>query len=382
MKLEFSTEEYLKRHARINELMAEDHLDAIMVTAEPNVNYYSGWRNFIPWWTYSRPYILIIPKDHDPVLLVQAFHRFDAARDSWIKDVRSYTSLTGVPATQVKDLFKELGLMGKRIGLELGYEQRIFMPQNNFEQIKDALGSCSLVDASDLIWKQRIIKSEAEIAAHRRACEIGDKVYAACFAETHEGMTEKEVAKIIGRTVAEEGGEVGFIIVLSGEGNYERVAGNPTNRVLCRGDLMWIDLGVIANGYWCDYCRAGVVGGASEEQKRLQQAVVDITLKTAECIHPGMKASELARNCIQIAADLGIDFSFDCGRLGHGMGINSTEPPHIAVYDDTVLQPGMVFTLEPGVVNSIGTFIAEENLVVRPNGYELLTSTSRELRSI
>jgi Xaa-Pro aminopeptidase len=382
MKLEFTTEEYQKRYTRIVGLMAENEIDAIMVTAEPNVNYYSGFRSFNPWWTYTRPYILIIPKDHEPVLLVQGFHRFDVALDSWIKDVRGYAPLTGVPADQVADLFKELGLMGKRIGLELGYEQRICMPYNDFEKLKEALKPCIFLDASEIIWKQRMIKSEEEIAAHRRACEIGDKVFAAIFAETHEGMTEKEVAKIAGKTIANEGGDPGFIIALSGEGNYERVAGNPTNRILQKGDLMWIDLGVIANGYYSDYCRAGVVGGPTPEQNRLQDVVVDLTMKTAKCIHPGMKASELAKNCIKIAAGLGIDLSFDCGRLGHGIGINSTEPPHIAIYDETVLEPGMVFTLEPGLITAHGTFIAEENLVLRPDGIELLTTTSRELRSI
>lgn len=382
MKIEFPLSEYHNRHQQIVELLRENKLDAIMVTAEPNVNYYSGWRNFIPWWTYSRPYILIIPIDHDPVLLVQGFHHFDASRDSWIKDVRSYDSLVGVPANEVASIFSELGLMGKRVGLELGYEQRIFMPYNDFEKIKLALHSCELIDASEIIWKQRIIKSEAEIVSHRKACEIGDKVYQAVFSQTKEGMTEKDVAKIVGRTIAEEGGEQGFCIVCSGPGNYGRVAGMPTDKVLVRGDLMWIDLGVIANGYWCDYCRAGVIGGPSDAQKRIQNLIVEITLKTAEKVRPGITVSELSKGCLQLAAERGLDFSFNCGRLGHGMGINSTEPPHIAVYDNTILQPGMLFTLEPGVVNEIGTFISEENLVVRPDGYELLTKTSRELYSL
>jgi len=382
MKLEFDRQEYLARHERIVELLRSSELDALLVTAEPNVNYYSGWRNFIPWWTYSRPYILVIPAERDPVLLVQGFQHYDASHDSWINDVRSYDSLVGVPAAQVSQLFQELGLVGKRIGLELGYEQRIFMPYNDFEQIKRALSTCTFVDASEIIWRQRMIKSEAEITAHRQACEIGDKAYAAVFAQVSGGMTEKEVARILGRAIFEAGGEQGFCIVLSGSGNYGRVAGMPTGRVLQNGDLMWIDLGVIANGYWCDFCRAGVVGGPSEEQQRLQEVIVDITLQTADCVRPGMKASELSGICLQLAADRGIDFSFNCGRLGHGMGINSTEPPHIATYDDTTLEPGMIFTLEPGIVNDIGTFIVEENLVVRPSGYELLTTTSRELHAI
>ncbi len=382
MKLEFDREEYVNRHSRLVELLDKNGLDALMVTAEPNVSYYSGWRNFIPWWTYSRPYILILTKYHNPVLLVQGFHHYDASHDSWIKDVRRYDSLTGVPAVIVADLYKELGLMGKRIGLELGYEQRIFMPVNNYEEIRQSLSSCTLVDASNLIWQQRMIKSEAEISAHRQACMIGNQVFSAVFDQNWEGKTEKDVAKIVGSTIAQGGGEQGFLIICSGRGNYERVAGMPTNRILNKGDLMWIDLGVISNGYWCDFCRAGVVGGPNQEQNRFQNAIKEITLKTAELVKPGITAAELALACNHLATKYGLEFSFDCGRLGHGMGLNSTEPPHIAVYDNTVLEPGMVFTLEPGVVNDEGTFIIEENIVVRQNGYELLTATSQALNTI
>lgn len=382
MKLEYEREEYLSRHARIVELMKQAGMDAIMVTAEPNVNYYSGWRNFIPWWTYSRPYILIIPVDRDPILMVQGFQHFDASRDSWIEDVRSYEPLVGVPAKVVGDLFRELGLIGKQIGLELGHEQRVNMPPNDFEAIKQELAGCIFVDAASIIWKQRLIKSEAEITAHRQACDIADKAYTAAFSQAREGMSEKEVARIFGQTIFKEGGEQGFCIVLSGSGNYGRVAGMPTDRILQKGDLMWVDLAVIFNGHWCDYCRAAVVGGPTDEQNRLQDAIIDITMKTASCVRPGITVADLSKMCLEYAAEYEIDFSFPCGRLGHGMGINSTEPPHIALYDDTVLEPGMIFTLEPGIVNEIGTFIVEENIVVRSDGYELLTTTPRRLYTI
>ena len=216
MRLEFSHEEYMKRHESIVRHLEENRLDALLMTAEPNVNYFSGWRNFIPWWTYSRPYILIIPIDRDPILMVQGFQHFDASRDSWFKDVRSYDSLVGVPAEQVSSVFRELGLIGKRIGLELGYEQRVFMPIKDFENIKQSLDGCEFVDASALIWKQRMNKSLEEIAAHQRACEIGNKVFCEVFANTREGMTEKDVARLVGRTIGEEGGEQGFLIILSG----------------------------------------------------------------------------------------------------------------------------------------------------------------------
>jgi Xaa-Pro aminopeptidase len=287
--------------------------------------------------------------------------------------------LTGTPIELVVDVFNELGLKAQRVGAELGYEQRLGMPINDFLSLQRALGDVSFVDASELLWKLRMIKSEAEINAHRQACELTTLAFEACYKQAKEGDSELDIAKTVTQTIVDGGGELGFTILCSGPGNYARVAGMPTGRVLRSGDLIWLDLGAVANGYWSDFCRAGVVGGPTDEQKRLQEVVVQITHKAMEQVHPGMKASELARACGRAAEEYNIDFSFEAGRLG-GIGLNSTEPPHIAVYDDTILEPGMVITIEPGIVNEHGTFIAEENLVVRPEGFELLSLSTRELR--
>ncbi|MEW6524417.1 MAG: M24 family metallopeptidase [Bacillota bacterium] len=75
----------------------------------------------------------------------------------------------------------------------------------------------------------------------------------------------------------------------------------------------------------------------------------------------------------------GYEMSFEAGRCGHGLGLLSTEPPHIAPYDHTMLEPGMVINIEPGVVSEHGVFCVEENVLVTETGYEILSGASREL---
>lgn len=382
MRLEFPRDEYLRRHERTVDLMGQQDLDGLLITAEANYNYLSGFRHFAPWTTFSRPVLLVVPKDRDPVLTVQDFQREDARRDSWITDVRGYPGLLGVPFELVKEVFGELELLGKRIGAELGYEQRLGMNHNDFVQLQEMLEGTQFVDASGLLWRLRMVKSVAEIAAHRRACDVASKALDSCLAQASEGMTEKEVAQIASKTILEEGAELGFTIVCSGPGNYERVAGMPTDRALRSGDMIWFDLGVVFNGYWCDFCRAGVVGGATDEQKRMQETVCQITAKGVEAVRPGTLASDVAKACGAEAERLGLDFTFEAGRLGHGLGLMSTEPPHIAVYDNTVLEPGMVVTVEPGVVNAHGAFIAEQNVVVTSHEAEILSLASCEIRML
>lgn len=382
MRLEFSGKEYKKRYARAVELMGQTGLSALVVTAEANYNYFSGFRHFTPWTTFTRPVLLIMPRDADPVLLVQRFQEADAGRDTWIADVRGYTNMLGVPFKMVRDVFDELELRGKQIGMELGYEQRMGMSFYDFIKLQEELDDTHFTDAADLLWTIRMIKSEAEIEAHRQSCATATKAFDACFNRAEEGMTEKEVAQIAFRTVIEEGAELGFTIVCSGSGNYDRVAGMPTNRRLQKGDMLWFDLGVVTRGYWCDFCRAGVVGGPTDEQRRLQEVICQITDKGIATTKPGVQASDLAAICGAEAVRLGLDFSFEAGRFGHGVGLMSTEPPHIAIYDATELESGMVITLEPGVVNEKGTFIAEQNFVVTPDGAEILSLADRELRTI
>lgn len=382
MRLEFSETEYKKRYARAVDLMGQNGLDGLVVTAEANYNYFSGFRHFTPWTTFTRPVLLIMSKDTDPVLLVQGFQRADVGRDTWVTDVRGYPDMLGVPVEMVKEVFGELQLTGKRIGMELGYEQRMGMTFNDFVKLQEALDDTQFTDAADLLWKLRMVKSEAEIEAHRQSCAAATKAFEVCFDRAEEGMTEKEVAQIASNTVIKEGAELGFTIVCSGPGNYDRVAGMPTNRRLQKGDMIWFDMGVVSQGYWCDFCRAGVVGGPTDEQRRLQELICQITDKGIEATRPGVLAKDLAIACGAEATRLNLDFSFEAGRLGHGVGLMSTEPPHIAVYDDTVLESGMVITLEPGVVNEQGTFIAEQNFVVTPDGAEVLSLANRELRRI
>jgi Xaa-Pro aminopeptidase len=100
-------------------------------------------------------------------------------------------------------------------------------------------------------------------------------------------------------------------------------------------------------------------------------------------VRPGVRASEIARFCYGRLEELDFPITSSIARLavriGHGVGLNLTEPPHIGVHDDTSLEPGMVITLEPGVATEWGTFHIEENVVVTEDGPEVLSDSPRDL---
>lgn len=372
--------EYEDRVRSLQARLRERGAGGALLTSEANYNYYAGYHHFAPWSTFCRSVFAFIPSEGEPALLVHGFPAADARRDCWFEDVRSYDSLTFAPLEQVLDICKELGMLGEGIGMELGTEHRVGLAPVEMDELRRVISPTPIIDIGDDLWEQRIIKSPTETAHLKEAGRIAAAAYARCFSQIRPGMTEVDAARILGSAIADEGGEVGFFIVTSGEGFFDRVAGLPRDRVLEPGDFLWIDLGVVYRGYWSDHCRAMVLGQANKEQREMWAAVTVLTAATVKECRPGRTAADIVRIIEAEGLRMGLDFSFAAGRSGHGIGLMSTEPPHIALYDDTELKPGMAFAIEPGWIDQrLGVFVAEENVVMTADGVEQLTVTPREL---
>lgn len=381
--LDFPIEEMNLRIEKAKGLMEEAGMSGMVVTAAANHFYFTGFRKLANWSTFTRTVFVFIPTKGNPVLYVQNFAGPEALSRSAVQDVRTFGEVMGAPVDGVVEIMRELGMDNGKVGWELGYEQRMDLAFNDYLSIKDKLPNAEFVDASILIWKLRMIKMPTEIEYMRKANAIAGRSFDRVFAEICEGMTEKEVERKLVSIMAEEGAELpGFIIVISGPGNYERISARPSSKRLEKGDLVWIDAGVQYYNYWTDYCRAGVVGGATPEQRRLQAIVHEVTMKGVQAVGPGVPVSEMYNACGREMLMHGLPWSFECGRAGHGVGLQLTEPPSIATCDDSLLQPGMVVTCEPGYVCDLGCFDIEENILVTENGYEVLSSGRRELHDI
>ncbi|NLS45670.1 MAG: aminopeptidase P family protein [Firmicutes bacterium] len=379
----FSQEEYDNRAARAMDLMKASKIDALLVTAEMNYSYFTGHRTHSAWSTFTRPHVFVLTRDGKSTMITHSFTRPEAESRSWIETIVEYGSLVGDAVPEIKNTLKNLGLAGATIGCELGYEQRLGLPQLAWLEIQKAFPKASFVDASGLLWDLRVKKSDAEIDCLRRACRATSKAFEECYSQIGKGSTEEDAARIMSKAMLDEGAESpGFNIICSGKENYERISARPTNRALEDGDLIWIDASAVVEGYWSDFCRVAVVGGPNQEQIRLQKIVRETTEAAIEIIKPGVPVKAVAEMCAKVMGSYGFDLSFDAGRCGHGIGLMSTEPPHIATYDESVLEEGMVITVEPGIVNEEGVFVIEENVAVTGDGFEVLSGASREIYTI
>jgi Xaa-Pro aminopeptidase len=314
-------------------------------------------------------------------MMVNEFMKGDAAKRSWVPNIRSWLKVP-FSASYVANLLSEQGLAESRIGTELGLEQRIEMPLLEFEQLRNQHPKAKFTDASDIIWKVRMKKSEREIKKMEVANNAASRAYDRCFQDIRERMTEKEVARTFSRYIIEEGADrPGFVIVNSGPGESDRVCGTATGRKLSKGDAVWIDGGAVYDGYWSDFSREGTVGPASTKQLQLHNLICDITNQCVEAVKPNTAVSEIMAVCNRELQKAGME-PWRVGRIGHGLGMMITEQPSVSSDDKTVLEPGYVITVEPGLMTEVGMFCVEENVLVTESGHRVLTTASRELHQI
>jgi Xaa-Pro aminopeptidase len=364
--------------------LADGGFDALLITTGTNLLFLSGYP-FVEM-TLARPFFLVVPRHGSPVLIVHAGREAEARRYAWIRDVRAYRELSVAPVAELRSAFRDLGIERGRIGVELGYEQRLGIPVLEFQRIQAEFARARFADAASLLWRLRMVKSPEDVAAIREACRITTAAYELTFQRSREGETDRVVAERMAGAMGDAGGERAWVLVTSGEGNYELATGVPVGRALERGDMVWFDSGCSVAGFWSDFSRAGVVGGPSPDQAEAQRLIWDATMAGVGLIRPGVPVAEVAGACNTRLHAVGIPvlaYTSDlAARIGHGIGYDITEPPHVSEADPTILEAGMVISVEPGFAAPDGLFHVEQNVLVTADGHEILSSSPGELQSI
>lgn len=350
------------RRARLLEELRALELDALLLTRLTNIRYLTGF-------TGTTAFLLACDT---PLIAVDFRYKEQVARELddgvAVHEVRTARELWDA----TKRLLVESGR--RRIGVEAAsmiVAQYLDLP--NGEGVE-------WVPTRDVVERLRFRKEPSEIEAMRRAVRITDEAMEAILGVLEPGMTEHRVAGEIERLQRAKGGErsASEIIVASG-GRTAMPHGIASDRVIGREDPVMFDLGTVVDGYLADLTRTIHVGPAGEEFRRIYQVVLDAQRRAEEGIRPGMtgrEADALARDPID-SAGLGDYFGHS---LGHSIGLDNHETPLLGPFDETVLEPGMVFTVEPGVyVPGVGGVRIEDVVVVREDGVEILTESRKEL---
>jgi Xaa-Pro aminopeptidase len=224
----------------------------------------------------------------------------------------------------------------------------------------------------------RMRKDASEFAALKMNAGIADRAMQKAFATIKPGMTETELAAAIKERFSEEGATPAFWIVGSG-GNGAFPHHQTGSRKLQEGDAVVIDIGGRKNGYPSDITRMAVVGQAPEGYGQIHTIVENAVKAALKAARPGVKAKEVDAAARGVIADAGYGEYFT-HRAGHGMGIDGHEPPYLTATSETVLEEGMVFSIEPGIYlpGRFGIRL-EEIVILREDGPEILSSLPRDV---
>ena len=373
-------DEFRNRVMRARSAMGDAGLVGLVVSTQANFVYFTGLRFDPLWSSATRSMIAVIPADGPLQLCLPAFVA-DEAEEAWSDSVvRRYDA---PPESVVPHVVDAIGaLPAGPIGLELGREARTGVTPADFRAIAAHVDRLRGVDGQELLWSLRTVKSPYEIACLRAAAHATSAAFAQALVGTVSGVTERELARRIAAAAIGAGADtVGWIAMTSGSGSYDRFVSAPRNRIIREGDLVWADVGVRVDGYWSDFCRAAVVGAPSLRQMEMQESVVEATDAGIEVARAGTAVAEVAASVRDRSDALGLA-SLGFGRLGHGIGLDATEPPSVAEFDGTVLQPGMVITIEPAVVHETGLYCAEQVVAITDGAPEVLSKAPTCLSTV
>ncbi|BDF69954.1 proline dipeptidase [Oscillospiraceae bacterium] len=239
------------------------------------------------------------------------------------------------------------------------------------------------VPGSAPVDEARRIKDADEIAAMRAASQINDQVMAAAVAALGEGAVEADIAALVEAQYRAHGGErssEGVIVSFGPNGADPHHA--PGRTVLRDGDSVVLDLFTPIRRYWCDMTRTVFFRSADGEGRRVYEAVRAANLAAEAVIRPGVPMCDIDRAARRVIEDAGYGPCFT-HRLGHGCGLDCHEPPDNSAACRQPAEPGMVFSVEPGIYlpGRLGVRI-EDLVLVTPDGCEVLNAETKDLRVV
>lgn len=376
----FSAAEFEKRTARAQQIMSRHGFDALLLTAPPNVRYFTGFDSQF-WESPTRPWFIVVPREGAPIAVIPEIGAPEMAL-TWIKDIRTWPAPRPEDdgLSLLKSTIESLPRKFGKVGAEMGREMALRMPVAEFLQLRANLGS-SLEDGSPCIWEIRMVKTAAEIAHIHYICQIASDAYEALPAQISIGESEREVVRKLRIDIARRGADsTPFLPAISGPGGVAQIVCGPHDRLIETGDILFIDTGSTFDGYFCDFDRNYAVGKVSDEARRVHEALWLATEAGIAAAVPGAKTDDVWRAMAKIIEDAGA-IGNNVGRLGHGLGMQLTEPPSHRLGDGTEIVENMVLTIEPGMEYAPGKMIVhEENIAVTRDGPRLLTKRApREL---
>lgn len=345
---------------KLDNVRCEKKLDGILITDLYNIRYISGFQGEgMLFYTEKEKYILTDSRYVEQVTLESpSYVCIDIGKEGYTKTIRSLIK---------QDLFV------------LGFEDQHISYQT-FSKLQKELTNVEFVELQSLINDFRMIKTDEEIENIYMAEHIGDMAFSHILNFIREGMTEKEIALELEYYMKKQGAEgLSFDTIVASGTNSSMPHAIPTDRQISEGDLITMDFGCRYMGYCSDMTRTIAIGHLSVKQESVYDIVLEAQEAALKAIRPGIACSEIDGIARSVIRKAGYGNYFGHG-LGHSVGMFIHEEPRFSRNCATLLEPGMVLTVEPGIYlpGQFGVRI-EDLVVITEHGYRNLTKSEKKL---
>ncbi|MCX5045271.1 aminopeptidase P family protein [Aldersonia sp. NBC_00410] len=362
------SEDHRRRRLALRALLADRNADALLVTNLLNIRYLTGF-------TGSNAALLVVTDDTEDESrsIISTDGRYLTQVSEQVPDLRA--EITRAVGTRLIELAGKDGV-GK-----LGFESHVITVDQH-RAYTEVAGEVALVRLGGLIEQLRMVKDEQEVALLRGACAAADAALSLLIENggLRPGRTEREVGRQLEFLMLEQGADgISFETIVAAGANSAVPHHRPTEAILAHGDFVKLDFGATLRGYHSDMTRTFVLGSVADWQREVYDLVLQSQAAGRAALVPGTPVTEVDAAARDVIDAAGHGELFLHG-LGHGVGLEIHEAPGIGKGGTGTLLTGAVVTVEPGVYFSgRGGVRIEDTLVVRDQGPELLTLTSKEL---
>jgi Xaa-Pro aminopeptidase len=349
---------------KLREQMERNNVEATLITSSENRFYFSNFR--------GSSGVLLITKS-ESFLLTDFRYTDQANEEAQLYEVIDHE----------RNLYPVISKIIQQNDItNLGIEFET-LPVDDYLNLKEILPMTSFYKMDTSIFDIRMFKDEQEICYLKEAVSICDQSFEHILSFIKPGMSEKEIGlelEFFMRKAGAEGIKANHVIASGGRSCLPH--GQATDRLVQVGDFVKMDIGARINGYYSDFTRTVVLGNPSEKQLEIYSIVKKAQEAALAEIGPGKVCSELDEVARSIIREAGYGDCFGHS-LGHSIGLAVHEKPVMRKTDDTVLKPGMVITVEPGIyIQGFGGVRIEDFIVITEDGYENLTNATKELQVI
>jgi Xaa-Pro dipeptidase len=360
------------RLERLSASLQATGLDAVALNPGPSLTYLTGLHFHL----MERPVVMLFAPGQDPAIILPQLESLKLEGLPFPTQAFPYEEDPAVWEESFRKAARALGLDGKKIGVE---PRALRLLELNY--LRAGAPEAEYPDASPALASLRIRKDADEIARMQTAVRIAQEALEATLPLIKVGMTEKELANELLTQLLRHGSEpeMPFSPIVSSGPNSANPHASPTDRKLGAGDLLVVDWGATHLGYISDLTRTFAVGDVEPEYRRIHEIVQASNAAGRAAGKPGVTCAEVDRAARAVIETAGYGRYFT-HRTGHGIGMEGHEDPYMRGDNLQLLEPGMAYTVEPGIYlpQRNGVRI-EDNMVVTETGVESLSDMRREL---